>query len=168
MMTTQIKLVCECLSVLLDAFGELERKVLQEREDVISLNLEGLNTRRQESEEFFSHVRELSDRAAQQIIAACEAQGVDGDKGLKRLIEVTPKPDRDRLAALQKSIRKVSTAAENALNVNRALLQDSLAFTTQTLHMFTSILKSSSSNTYGQQGRFMETAGQPRIICKEI
>ena len=167
-MTTQIKQVCDCLSVLLDAFGELERKVLQEREDVISLNLEGLNTRRQESEEFFSHVRELSDRASQQIIAACEAQSVAGDKGLSQLIEVTPKPDRDRLTILQNSIQKKSIAAENALKVNRALLQDSLAFTAQTLHMFTSILKSSSSNTYGQQGRFMETADQPRIICKEI
>ena len=69
---------------------------------------------------------------------------------------------------LQKSIQAESLAVENALNVNRTLLQDSLAFTNQTLHMFTSILKNSSSSVYGQQGRFMETAGQPRIICKEI
>lgn len=167
-MTTQIKPVYDSLGALLDAFGELERTVLQEREDVIALNLEGLNTRRQESESFFTHVRELSERASQQIIAACEARGVADGKGLTQLIGVIPKPDRDRLAALQKSIQTKSAAVENALNVNRALLQDSLAFTTQTLHMFTSILKSSSSNTYGQQGRFMETAGQPRIICKEI
>lgn len=166
--TTRIKLVCESLSDLQDAFGELERKVLQEREDVVSLNLEGLNTRWQVAEAYYSHVRELSDRASQQIIAACEEQGVSGDKGLSQLINVTPKPDRDRLVKLQKSIHKVSVGVENALHVNRALLQDSIAFTTQTLHMFTSILKSSSGTTYGQQGRFMETAGQPRIICKEI
>lgn len=168
MMTTRIMQVCESLRVLRDAFGELGRKVLQEREDVISLNLEGLDTRRQELEAFFFQVRELSDRASQQIIAACEECAVSGDKGLSQLIAVTPKPERDRLAALQKSIQRESAEVENALNVNRALLQDSLAFTSQTLHMFTSILKSSSSTTYGQQGRFMETAGQPRIICKEI
>jgi hypothetical protein len=166
--TTKIKQVFDCLNDLLDAFGTLERMVLQEREDVVSLNLEGLNTRRLEMEEFFAHVRELSDRASQQIIAACEEQGVAGDKGLSQLVDATPKPDRDQLVKLQKSIKGKSVAVENALNVNRALLKDSLAFTTQTLHLFTSIIKNSSSNTYGQQGRFVETTGQPRIINKEI
>ena len=167
-MTTGIKQVCECLGDLLDAFQELKRKVLQEREDIISLNLEGLNIRRPEMETFFAHVREISDQTSQQISAACELRGVAGSKGLTPLIEVTPKPERDQLVKLQKSIQAESLAVENALNVNRTLLQDSLAFTNQTLHMFTSILKNSSSSVYGQQGRFMETAGQPRIICKEI
>ncbi|NVN89759.1 MAG: flagellar export chaperone FlgN [Desulfuromonadales bacterium] len=167
-MTTQIKQVCECLGVLLDAFGKLKRMVLQEREDVISLNLEGLNIRRSELETFFAHVQNVSDRASQLIIAACDERGIAGKKWLSALVEVAPKPDRDQLLKLQKSIKEESRAVENALNVNRALLQDSLAFTNQTLHMFTSILKSSSSSTYGQQGRFMESAGQPRIICKEI
>lgn len=167
-MTTQIKQVYECLGDLLDAFVELKRKVLQEREDVISLNLEGLNTRRSELETFFAHVQSISDRVSQLIIAACDVRGVSGSKGLTALIDVTPKPERDQLVRLQKLIRAETVTVENALNVNRALLRDSLAFTDKALHTFTSILKSSSSSTYGQQGRFMETAGQPRIICKEI
>jgi hypothetical protein len=168
MMTSGIKQVCECLGELLDAFEELKRKVLLEREDIISLNLEGLNTRRPEMETFFVHVRKISDQASQLITAACELRGVTGGKGLTPLIDITPKPERDQLMKLQKSIQAESLVVENALNVNRTLLQDSLAFTNQTLHMFTSILKNSSSSIYGQQGRFMETAGQPRIICKEI
>ena len=167
-MTPEIKQVCESLGFLLDGFLELKRMVLKEREEVIALNLEGLNTQRPELEAFFVHVRDISERASELIIAACGVMGVTGDKGLTQLIAVTPKPERDQLTRLQTSIHEESAAVENALKVNRALLQDSLAFTTQTLHMFTSILKSSSSNTYGQQGRFMETAGLPRIICKEI
>lgn len=167
-MTLHTKQVVDGLGALLEAFGELKRLVLQERADVIALNLEGLNSRRPDVEAFFGRVRDISARASQLIIAACEAEGVSGDKGLSQLIDSTPKPDRDQLVKLQRSIKQESEAVENALNVNRALLQDSLAFTNQTLHMFTTILKSSTSNTYGQQGRFMETAGQPRIICKEI
>lgn len=167
-MTLHTKQAVDGLAALLDAFGELKRMVLQERADVVALNLEGLNTRRLELEAYFGRVRDISTRASQLIIAACEAQGISGDKGLSQLIDAASKPERDQLVKLQRSIRQESEAVENALNVNRALLQDSLAFTNQTLHMFTSILKSSTSNTYGQQGRFMETAGQPRIICKEI
>jgi hypothetical protein len=167
-MTDQIKQVSECLTNLLDAFGKLQRIVLQEREDVISINLNDLNTRHTELETLFAQARDISDHASQQITAACEARGVSGEKGLQQLIEVTPKPYRDQLVKLQGAVREASVAMENALNVNRALLQDSLAFTSQTLQMFTNILKNSSCNTYGQQGRFTETAGQPRIICKEI
>jgi len=167
-MTTRIKQVCECLGTLRDAFEELNRMVLREREDVIALNIEGLNTRRPELEAFFDHVRDISSRASQLIVAACEAVGVSAGKDLSQLIQVAQKPDRDLLMSLQKSIHESSAAVENALNVNRELLRDSLAFTNKTLHMFTSILKTSSCNTYGQQGRFMETSGQPRIICKEI
>ncbi len=167
-MTPQIRQVVDCLGELLDAFRALKRMVLQEREDVIAVNLDGLNDRRPQLETFFSHVREVSDRASQLIIAACAAGGLAGDRGLSQLAEITPQPERDHLVKLQISIKEESAAVENALNVNRALLQDSLTFTNQTLHMFTSILKNSTSNTYGQQGRFMETAGQPRIICKEI
>jgi hypothetical protein len=166
-MTTQIKQVTESLTVLRDAFGEFNRMVLQEREHVIALDLESLNCQRTKLEAFFDHVRGISDRTSQLIVAACEEQKVPG-KGLSQLIESTPKPERDQLVKLQKSIRAESEAVEHALSVNRALLQDSLAFTSRTLHMFTSILKNSSSNIYGQQGRFMETSGQPRIICKEI
>lgn len=167
-MTTQIKQVGECLAVLLDAFGELKRMVLQERADIISINLNELNTRRSELEAFFSHVRDVSQRASQLISAACESRGISGDGGLSPLLEVTPRPERDYVEKLQKLIKNESSEVENALKVNRALLQDSLSFTDRTLHLFTSILKNSTSNTYGQQGRFMETAGQPRIICKEI
>jgi hypothetical protein len=167
-MMTETKQVCECLSDLLAAFGELKRMVLQEREDVISINLEKLNSRGAELEAFFANVRDISDRASQQIVVACKAQGACGENSLSQLIEATPKPDRDQLLKLQRSIQEESAAVENTLNVNRALIQDSLAFTNQTLHMFTTILKNSSSTTYGQQGRFMETSSQPRIICKEI
>lgn len=167
-MTPQITQICECLAELLDAFKELKRKVLQEREDVISLDLEGLATRRLELDTFFAHVQGVSDRSSQLIIAACDAGGIAGNRGLTPLIDHAPKPARDQLRKLQNAIKEESLAVENALNVNRALLKDSLAFTNQALHMFTSILKSSSSSTYGQQGRFMESAGQPRIICKEI
>ena len=168
MMTTHIKQLSECLCTLLDRFRELKQMVLQEREDVVSLNLAGLNSIHPELDSFFTHIRDISERASLLVTAACEERGVSGKKGLSELIAVAAKPDKETLTKLQVSIQEESSAVENALKVNRALLQDSLAFTNQALHMFTSILKSSSSNTYGQQGRFIETAGQPRIICKEI
>jgi hypothetical protein len=167
-MTIQIKQLCDCLAALLDAFRELKRIVMQERESVVSLDITALDTRRIELELFFAHVRDVSEQASKLVIAACEAQGVTGEKGLSQLIDATTNHDRGQLVKLQKSIKEVSAAVENDLRVNRDLLKDSLDFTSKTLQVFTSILKSSSSNTYGQQGRFIETAGQPRIICKEV
>jgi hypothetical protein len=69
---------------------------------------------------------------------------------------------------LRQSIHVVSAKIENELAVNRALLEDSLAFTSQSLQMFVGMLKNCNSNTYGQAGRFIETSDRPRIICKEI
>jgi len=46
--------------------------------------------------------------------------------------------------------------------------KNGFAFTNYSLQMFTGILKAKTSTTYGQQGRFVETVDQPRIICKEI
>jgi hypothetical protein len=65
-------------------------------------------------------------------------------------------------------VRANSVAAKNNLLINQALMKDSLAFTNYSLQTFTGILKASSSGTYGQQGRFIDTIDQPRIICKEI
>lgn len=150
------------------ALEELREQVLLERQDIVSLNLPGLAERQAEIERRYAHISELNMQAAAQIGAACEAAGLTGEKTLSRLITVVPKPDRDMYVRLQKSVRVSAAAVENEVAVNRALLKDSLAFTTYSLQMFTGILKANTSNIYGQQGRFVETADQPRIICKEI
>jgi hypothetical protein len=69
---------------------------------------------------------------------------------------------------LQKTVQADSASVKNELAINKALLQDSVAFTNYSLQTFTDLLKTGSSSTYGKQGRFVDTIDQPRIICKEI
>ncbi|MDO9067799.1 MAG: flagellar export chaperone FlgN [Deltaproteobacteria bacterium] len=164
----QIKQVYESLSELKGLLEELKGLVLLERKDITNLNLPGLSERRTGIETLFSSVRKLNDRTAEQIALACNAFGVSGEKVLSQLITVIPKPDRELFTQLQSFLQRESIKIENDLAINRALLKDSLDFTNGSLQMFTGLLKTNTSNTYGQKGRYLEAVEQPRIICKEI
>ncbi|HXE94907.1 MAG TPA: flagellar export chaperone FlgN [Dongiaceae bacterium] len=163
-----IRQVYDSLHEIDAALGELQTVALRERQDIIGLNLAGISECRVEIDKLLAQIGDLNTRIVAQIGSACDAFGLTGEKSLSQLIPVVPKPDRDMYARLQKSVRTGSVAAGNELAVNQALLKDSLAFTNYSLQMFTGILKAKTSTTYGQQGRFVETIDQPRIICKEI
>lgn len=163
-----IKQVYDSLHEVEAALGELREVALRERDDIVALNMDALEERRHEMETIYERVGQLNNKVSQQIITACTVLRVAGESTLSQLITAVPKPDRDMYVSLQNSVRNISSAVENELAVNRALLKDSIAFTTYSMQMFTGIMKSSSNNTYGQQGRFVETIDQPQIICKEI
>ena len=163
-----IRLVYDSLHEIDAALGRLHELALQERQDIIGVNLVGLAERRGAIENLLSNLGDLNGKVLAQIGAACDACGVTGEKTLSQLIPVVPKPDRDMYARLQKTVRSNSAAVKNDLAINQGLLQDSLAFTTYSLQTFTGILKAHSNSTYGKQGRFVDTIDQPRIICKEI
>jgi len=163
-----IRQVYDTLHEIEAALGELQKIALQERQDITGLNLAGLSEHQVVIEKLLSRIGDLNTQIVAQIVMACDAFNVVGEKTLTQLITVVPKPDRDMYARLQKSVRSASVAAGNELAINQALLKDSIAFTTYSLQVFTGILKTNRSNTYGQQGRFVETIDQPQIICKEI
>jgi len=150
------------------ALVELRALALQERQDIVGVNLAGLNERHVGIEKLLASIGDLNTRIIAQIGSACDAFGLKGEKSLSELIAVMPKPERDKYARLQKAVRAGSATIKNELAINRALLKDSLAFTDYSLQMFTGILKAGTSTMYGQKGRFVETADVPRIICKEI
>jgi hypothetical protein len=162
----QIKQVYDRLSELEGLLEEHKELVLLERADIIGLNLAGLAARRSVMEDISSRIRVISEQTGTQIKTACDQSGIRGDIGLSPLIAVVPKPDRELFVRLQKSIQTVAAEIENALAVNRALLEDSLAFTDQSLFTFTSMLKS--SNTYGQAGRYLESVDRSMLINREI
>ena len=163
-----IRQVYDTLHEIDAALVQLRVLVLQERQDIVGLNLAALAERRVAIETLLVRIGDLNTRVTGQIKTACDDSGLTGERTLSQLIKAVPKPDRDMYAHLQKTVRAGSAAAENELVVNKALLKDSLAFTAYSLQMFTGILKTNSSSTYGYQGRFVESTDQPRIICKEI
>ena len=165
---SDVRQIYEQLKALNTALCELSTLVLQERKDIAGLNIVGLDAHRSEMEDLFVRVMVLSEQAGAQIKTECERAGITGEKGLTQLIAKISAPDQQLFSGLQQSIQTASAGIENALAVNRALLEDSLAFTNQSLVMFTSMLKNNTTNTYGQAGRFIETSDKPRIICKEI
>jgi hypothetical protein len=164
----QIKQVYERLSELKGLLAELKVLVLQERKDITSLDLSGLSERRNRIEALFTAVTDLNKRTAEQIYLACDAFGITDNKVLSQLITIIPKPDREQFTQLRSLLQTESAKIENDLVVNRALLKDSLAFANSSLQTVTALLKAGNSNTYSQQGRYLEAAEQPRIICKEI
>ncbi len=146
----------------------LKRLVLQEREDMVSLDLNGMGIRRVTLDEAFARLGLLNARIAAEIEDACRTSGVTGTSTLTALLAVIPKPDREQFVRIQAELQRLGASVENELAVNRALLKDSLNFTDQSLSMFTAALKTTGTSTYGSQGRFVDSVEQPRIICKEI
>jgi hypothetical protein len=164
----QIRQVYDSLQKIDATLGTLRELALLERQDIVGINLDGLREHREEIEKLLSLMGDHNAQVSVQIAAACDALGLAGEKSLSQLITAVPKPDRDMYARLQKTVRADSASVKNELAINKALLQDSLAFTNYSLQTFTGILKANSSSTYGKQGRFVDAIDQPRIICKEI
>jgi hypothetical protein len=164
----QIKQVYDELREMDSVLGDLHALTLDERRDIITLNVPGLDERRIKIDKMVIQAKELNNRIVAHIDLAFSSLGLTGEKTLTGLLSAVPKPDRDMYADLQKSVRAAAAAFENDLAVNQALLKDSLAFTTYSLQMFTGMLKAGNNATYGKQGRFVTSIDQPRIICKEI
>lgn len=162
-----IRKVYQRLQELQNTLVEFRGLVIRERADIIGLKLSDLKMRSQEVESFFSGLQALNKQTATDIADACKQHGIDGT-GLTRLLSVIPKPDREQFAVLQKAVLALGADVENNLAINRALLKDSIEFASSSLQLLTTSLKRTGTSVYGQQGRYVETIDQPRIICKEI
>jgi FlgN protein len=155
-----------CLSELGDALRDMKILLFKERDDIVNLNLMGLAERRETIDQLFGRIGKLNGQTSLRIATACQASGSTKETCLSALIEVMPTTDRNRFVLLQQTIQRVSSEIDNAIIVNRGILEDSLAFADQTLTSFAGMLKS--SNTYGQAGRYVESVDRSRIINREI
>jgi len=162
----EIRQVYDHLNELKGLLEQFKCLVFQERSDITNLDITGLAAHRSMIEDLFPRVKKLSQQTGTEIKTACDLSGISGEEGLTPLIALVPKPDRELFVNLQLSIQTVAAEIENALSVNRALLEDSLAFTNQSLFMFTSMLKN--SNTYGHGGRYLESVDRSMLINREI
>ncbi|MDD5286064.1 MAG: flagellar export chaperone FlgN [Desulfuromonadaceae bacterium] len=162
----QIRKAYEYLSELGEALLDMRILLLKEREDIVNLNLSGLSERRNSIEKLSGHIRELNGRTSALISIVCQEAGITDEMTLSALITLVPKPDREQFVLLQKTILRVSTDVDNAIRVNSGILEDSLAFSNQSMTTFAGLLKNSS--TYGQAGRYVETVDRSRIINREI
>jgi hypothetical protein len=163
---SQIKLIYEELRNLHQELHDMKFLLIKEREDIVSFNLKGLGERQTRIEELFERIRSMSEKIAAEIADACEKNGAPGETMLSSLISKLSQSDGDKLALLRAEIHKTSAEVDNALKVNRGILEDSVALTSQSMDFFTGMLKNSS--TYGQAGRFVETVDRSRIINREI
>jgi hypothetical protein len=163
---SKMKEIFEYLSELGDALRDMKILLFKERDDIVNLNLMGLDERRKTIDQLFGRIGKLNGQTSLQIATACQASGNTKETCLSALIKVMPTTDRNRFVQLQQTIQRVSHEIDNAIIVNRGILEDSLAFADQTLASFAGMLKS--SNTYGQAGCYVESVDRSRIINREI
>lgn len=158
----------EMLTEMAEVLDGARSAVLKERQDIINLNMSGLDEYRSVIEKITAHTNELNANIVALIVKECAVLNSSGEKTLSSLISQMPPTESERFGQLQKKVRAAAAAFEHDLAVNQALLQDSLMFTTNSLNLLTGMLKTGNNATYGKQGRYEEAQGQPRIICKEI
>lgn len=162
----KIKEVYDRLCEIKGLLGDLKFLVLQERDDITTLNLAGLGERRNAIEKLNGRINELNVSTAAVITVVCREAGIIDNQSLSLFITTVPKPDREQFVSLQNAILKLSFETDNALKVNSGVLEDSLAFTNQSMNTFAGLLKSTS--TYGHAGRYVESIGRSVIVNREI
>lgn len=163
-----IRKVYDDLVELRRELSALKDLILTEREAIVQLDMPGMENCRKGVEDAYARISPISRRLAADIDHACRISGIEGPRALTPMMAAVPKPDREQFMRLHEEIQALSSSVDNELSVNRAILNDSINFTSQSLTMFTSALKSTGTSVYGSAGRFVETIDQPRIICKEI
>lgn len=165
---TPVQKLYDLLKSLQSILDQLAVSLQRERSDIIKLETASLVKEGGELVELFARVDQLNPEIKATVSEACIAASVSGEHTISNLLNKLPKSERDLITKLQFSVKISSEAINNALAVNRNLLNDSLQFTSQSMQMFTNALRQTSSTTYGQQGRFVDAPDQPHIICKEI
>lgn len=165
---TPVQKLYDLLKSLQSILDQLAISLQRERSDIIKLETTSLVKEGAELVELFAKVDQLNPEIKTTVSEACIAASVNGEHTISNLLKQLPKSERELITKLQFSVKISSDAINNALAVNRNLLNDSLQFTSQSMQMFTNALRQTSSTTYGQQGRFVDAPDQPHIICKEI
>lgn len=155
----------QSLQVLLVQLADI---LQQERNAIVNLNTAETEKQEVALTDLFSKIEPLNREISTAVTAACISAAVVGEKNIATLVTFLPRPEREKLITLQSSVRAKAVSVNNALVINRNLLQDSVHFTTQSLQMFTDALRQTSCTTYGEKGRFISVPEQPHIICKEI
>lgn len=165
---TSVQNLYNLLQSLQDILNQLAISLQRERSDIVKLDTTNLAKEGTELADLFSKIEPMNLEIKKAVSEACVGVALNGEHTISNLLKFVTKQERELLKKMQQSVRTSSEAINNALTVNKSLLNDSLQFTTLSMQMFTNALKQTTSTTYGQQGRFVNAPEQPHIICKEI
>jgi hypothetical protein len=149
-----------------DALECLQAILEEEKELIIGLDSEGLQTNSSRKLQALEKITILSDRCRNAVADECLKAGVSGGDALSPLIAGLKQPERDRISALQRTLLSTARKNERLLELNKSLLENSLSLVDRSLKFFSKFLTSGS--TYGEAGRILEVQAGARLVCKEI
>jgi hypothetical protein len=149
-----------------DAIECLQAILQQEKDLIIGLDSEGLEANSSRKLQALGKITILRDRYRNALADACRETGVSGGDALSPLIAGLKQPEKDKIAALQRTLLSTARKNERLLELNKSLLENSLSLVNRSLKFFSKFLTSGS--TYGEAGRILEAQAGARLVCKEI
>ncbi len=163
------RLVTELICALTDKLDALEclHSILEEEKaGIIGLDTEGLQVNTAKKEQSLEKLTALGERCRTALSDACTEIGISGCDRLSPLAAGLRQPEKGKVLDLQRKL--LGAARENArlVELNKGLLEHSLAMIGSSVRFFSKFL--TSGGTYGEAGRMLETPASSRLVCKEI
>jgi len=145
---------------------EMRRLLQEEQSCLVSLDLARLEENQQEVACAMERMTLLSD-ACRTMISAVGAQlGLAENSTLSPIIARVAQPEQAALTEAQARIAADSQALGGALELNSALLEDSLKVVDRSVSFFNRLFNP--GDTYGLAGSLVARRGGSRFVCKEI
>jgi hypothetical protein len=148
-----IKIISEEASL----FEEFLRLLDRQKELLVANDTDGLNEVTAELNAKLTESRLLNRRREEIIAAVKEANAIEGDVTVSRLLEYADRDQSERLTQLQKTILGLNDSITEARNTNAMLLNRSREFISRTMNMLSRL--SSPNSTYGRDGAAPHTGG---------
>ncbi len=163
------RLVTDLICALTDKLDALEcfHSILEEEKaGIIGLDTEGLQLNTSKKERMLEKLTALGERCRAALSDACTEIGIPGCGRLSPLAAGLKQPEKDKILDLQRKL--IGAARDNArlVELNKGLLEHSLAMMGSSIRFFSKFL--TSVGTYGEAGRMLEAPASSKLVCKEI
>ncbi|MFZ5979329.1 MAG: flagellar protein FlgN [Candidatus Zixiibacteriota bacterium] len=134
-------------AALFESFLEL---LEQQKESLVANDVEGLKEVTEKQREKLVESRLLNRQREQLVAAIKEAQAIEGDLNITRLLELVDRQQADRLTQLRDLIYSLDEKITATRNTNAMLLNRSREFIARTMEMLSKI--NNPDNIYAKNG----------------
>jgi hypothetical protein len=145
---------------------ELQVLSQQEQSCLVALDLEALDENQQKLEEAMERMERLTERCRGLISSIASELGLPGTATLSPIVSRTGPPQQRALREAQARVIAESKALNDAVALNRGLLEDSLDVVQRSVDFFNRLFNP--GDTYGLAGSLVARRGGSRFVCKEV
>jgi flagellar biosynthesis/type III secretory pathway chaperone len=149
-----------------NVMAELASALTEEQGCIVDLDLERLAQNGGRKEEITARLMSVKEKCCAAMQQAGGDLGLSGSSSLSTLIDASAAAEQTKLRPLQRRLVRLAQALERQHDLNRRMLENSIAMITGSMALFGRML--GGSDTYGAQGRINSSRAGGSILRREI